>query len=62
MRTALEAIGKWEQVAAHTDGEVPYWQLPTETYLTHLAYNTNKFSFAFEWLLGQQQSGVTIAA
>jgi hypothetical protein len=56
MRTALDAIGKWDQPAVCTDVEVPYWQLPSETYLTHLAYNINKFSFAFEWLLGQQQS------
>ena len=58
MRSALDAIGRWDQPAARTnDGEVPYWQLSSETYLTHLAYNVNKFAFAFEWLLGQQQSG-----
>jgi hypothetical protein len=57
MRRALDAIGLWGQAAARTDGEVPYWQLPSEMYLTHLAYNVNKFSFAFEWLLRQQPSG-----
>ena len=58
MQSALDVIGRWDQPAARTSDneEVPYWQLSSETYLTHLAYNVNKFAFAFEWLLGQQQS------
>ncbi len=59
MQTALEVEGKWEQLpaTARTSQEAPYWSLSSNTYLTHLIYNTNKYAFAFEWLLGQQQNG-----
>ena len=54
MREALESRGLWDQPAARTSSRaLPYWQLSSETYLTYLTCNVNKFTFAFEWLLGQ---------
>jgi hypothetical protein len=55
MRSALTEHQEQGQDQINT-GPYPYWELSSRTYLDYLAYNTNKFVFAFEWVLGQQKS------
>lgn len=62
MQAALQAARQWEQPAVQMQHAAPYWRLSSETYLSHLLRNTNKFAFGLEWLLGQQKDhGISYA-
>jgi hypothetical protein len=58
MQAVLAAQGRWDAPARRTPAcASPYWRLTSADYLAYLTYNANKFTFAFEWLLGQRADG-----
>jgi len=53
MQASLESLGQWDQPCAipavgTATADLPFWRIPTPTYLTFLTQNTNRFLFAFE--------------
>jgi hypothetical protein len=51
IRIILEQRGNWSRPVDCSQQIPPFWELSTDTYVTFLKYNTNKFLFAFEWIL-----------
>jgi hypothetical protein len=47
-----------EQLPEVSQASLPYFELSTDSYLTFLTYNANKFLLAFEWIFTLNQDGV----
>jgi hypothetical protein len=58
LRQTLEAGGNWATVRQLADDDYShFWELPTDSFISFLALNANKFMAAIEWTLCLEEPG-----
>ena len=50
VRDRLEATGDWDRETIVPVKHVPFWRLPTATFLGFMRANSNKFTTGFEYV------------